>query len=56
MADDRIDVDLEDAGRATFDEATGLLRWRLDVPPAATETVGFRYEVTYPKDQRLPLE
>jgi hypothetical protein len=54
--DARIDVDLDADGRAVLDETTGILRWRLDVPPAATEKIGFRYSVTYPRGQHVQLE
>ena len=53
---DQIDVDEVEADGADFNEETGLLRWRLTVAPQQTETVAFRYEVTYPSGRRVILE
>ncbi|MGI9175335.1 MAG: DUF4139 domain-containing protein [Rhodothermales bacterium] len=53
---DQIDVEHELEGGAALDEETGLLRWRLTVPPQATEDVAFRYTVKYPSDERVVLE
>ena len=53
---DRIDIEHELGQGATLDEATGLLRWRLTVPPQATEEVTFRYTVEYPSGERVVLE
>ena len=54
--DDRIDVEHELEGGATLDEATGLVRWRLTVPPRSTKEVAFRYTVEYPRGERVVLE
>lgn len=51
-----IEVRAEPDARATFEEATGILRWRLRLPPGAVETVGFSYTVRYPRDRSLVLE
>ena len=53
---DQIDVEHELGDGATLDEETGLVRWRLTVPPQATEDVAFRYTVQYPSGERVVLE
>lgn len=53
---ERIDVDVEPGDDTTYDEETGLLRWRLTLPPNTTETVRFQYRVRYPSGSRVLLE
>ena len=54
--DKRIEVDSEPDAAAAYNADTGLLRWRLDLPPATTKTLGFSYAVKYPKDRSVLLE
>ena len=54
--DKRLEVESEPDEAAAFDEETGFLRWRLDMPPASAETLGFSYTVKYPKDRTVVLE
>lgn len=53
---DEIDVKSEPDHRADVDEETGILRWRLDLPPSAADTLAFQYSVKYPKKKRVVLE
>jgi uncharacterized protein (TIGR02231 family) len=54
--DAQIQVEADPDDRAEYDEATGLLRWRLTLAPGAMEEVGFSYEVRYPKGRTVVLE
>ena len=54
--DKRIEVESEPDEAAAYSVDTGRLRWRLDLPPATTETLGFSYAVKYPKDRNVLLE
>lgn len=51
-----IEVVLEAAKGATFDAATGKLRWELAMGMGEKREVGFRYKVKYPKGMNLLLE
>ncbi len=58
---EQIRVDVEETSSADYNEATGLLRWSLELPaagdPAAeTKKLRFGYEVKYPKNQRVVLD
>ncbi len=53
---ERIDVDVKPGDDTTYDEETGILRWRLTLPPNTTETVRFQYRVRYPSGSRVLLE
>lgn len=46
--DDALDVDADVDDGGVLDEATGLVRWRLVLPPNAAETVRFSYTLRYP--------
>ncbi len=48
-----IEVKLEEAEGAKFDEAYGSLLWRLKVKPGETKRVKFIYTVKYPKDKQI---
>ncbi len=54
-ANEQIRVDVEETSKADYNEATGLLRWSLELPPAETKRLRLRYEVKYPKDERVDL-
>lgn len=45
---------IDDGGR--LEESTGLVTWRLTLPPRTTETLNFRYTVRYPSGRRVVLE
>jgi len=34
-------------------DADGVIRWRLDLAPGATQTLQLRYQITRPKDWQL---
>ena len=55
--DKEIIVKLEDNnGNAQRDEATGKLRWTIQMEPRKEKKIGFRYSVKYPKDIKLTIE
>ena len=51
-----IDVRLEEKSGAEMEEDTGMLKWTLDLAPAAIRKLEFHYNVRYPKDKKLILE
>ena len=53
---EQIRVDVEETSKADYDEATGRLRWSLELPPAETKKLRFGYEVKYPKGKRVELD
>ena len=53
---DQIEVALEQSKGATYDEATGKLRWELKMGFGDHKEIGFRYTVKHPKSMSLPLE
>lgn len=53
---DQIEVKLDKAKGAKFDEKTGELKWTLELAPNASEEIGFTYSVKYPKKMALVLE
>jgi hypothetical protein len=40
----------------TLDESNGLLTWKLELKPGEQRDISMRYQVKYPKDQRLTIE
>lgn len=48
-----IEVELIESKKATYDEKTGKLTWRLKIPANSTETVSFKFSVKYPKDKTI---
>lgn len=44
-------VDADDA--AQYNEETGILTWRLTLPPAQRDVVSFSYELRYPRDRTV---
>ena len=53
---DEIEVELEEAKKASFDPTTGKLRWELNMTYGDQEEVSFRYQVKYPKNMTVFLE
>lgn len=53
---DQVDVKLENAKGAKYDEQTGELKWTLAVAPNTSEEIGFNYSVKHPKKMDLVLE
>ena len=53
---DEMEVELGPHRGAEADEATGKLRWELELPAGKTRRLAFRYSVKYPKKMHLPLE
>jgi hypothetical protein len=51
-----IEVDFDIPQNATYDEATGILTWMLQLGPHETSEVSYSYEVSYPKDERIYLQ
>ncbi len=49
----QIEVETESVSGAEKNEATGQLTWRLDLKPAETKKVDFKYSVKYPKNQQI---
>jgi hypothetical protein len=50
-----IDVELTDASNALVDKDTGLLTWPLQLAPNETKTIGFSYNIKYPKDKTINI-
>ena len=53
---ERIEVKSDIGDNAELDAETGLVRWRLALPPSASETLALQYSVKYPKGERVALE
>ena len=53
---DQVEVKLDKAKRAKYDEKTGELKWELELAPNSSEEMGFQYSVKYPKKMELALE
>lgn len=51
-----ISVNIRELGKATKNEDTGILTWKLRLAPAEQETVEFQYEVRYPRKERVILD
>lgn len=51
--DKDIEVKLQNAGGAQFDESTGKLTWTLKLDAEQSQSVKFSFEVKYPKDKVL---
>lgn len=51
-----IEVDLMEYAKADHNKVTGNLRWKLKLEPGANRELNLKYEVKYPKDQRLVVE
>lgn len=53
---DEIEVELDEAKKASFDATTGKLRWELLMDYGEQEEVSFRYKVKHPKNMNVYLE
>ncbi len=53
---DQVEVKLDKAKGAKFDEKSGELKWELDLAPNSKKEIGFHYSVKYPKKMILALE
>ncbi len=53
---DEIEVELDGAKGADYDEQSGKLRWELNMKFGDQEEIGFRYKVKHPKDMNIYLE
>jgi uncharacterized protein (TIGR02231 family) len=51
--DKDMEIELLNAGGATVNKETGVLTWKLNLKPGATETVRISYSVKYPKDKNI---
>lgn len=49
----QIEVTVSDVGGARYNKNTGKLIWEINLQPAETKKVQFKYEVKYPKDKQL---
>lgn len=49
-------VDLLESSKADHNQVSGILRWKLELQPGDSEEMNLKYEVKYPKDQRLVIE
>lgn len=51
-----ITVDLLEDSHANYDSEKGLLKWKLNLPPAKTEKLILKYSIKFPKERQLILE
>lgn len=51
--DKDMEIELLNAGGATINKETGVLTWKLNLKPGATETIRISYSVKYPKDKNI---
>ncbi|MDR6784024.1 uncharacterized protein (TIGR02231 family) [Pedobacter africanus] len=51
--DKDMEVELLNAGGASVNKETGVLTWKLNLKPGATETIRISYSVKYPKDKNI---
>ena len=51
--DDRITVELEECGAAQYTAGSGKLVWNLSLQPGSSDKLRYRYEIKYPKSQRV---
>lgn len=49
--DNSMEVELIEASNAEINKETGVLTWKLDIAPGATQKVRISYSVKYPKDK-----
>lgn len=49
----QIEVELLEAGGGTLDKTTGKITWQLKLNPNETKKIPLRFEVKYPKNQRV---
>ena len=48
-----VEVKLDDAGEADYNEEVGVLTWKLKLAPGESRKLRFTYTVKYPKDKRI---
>lgn len=53
--DEQIDVDADLSDDGVLDEDTGIVTWRMHLPPGGSKTLSLRYSVSYPKDRDIAL-
>lgn len=51
--DNSMEVELIEASDAEINKETGVLTWKLDIAPGATQKVRISYSVKYPKDKTI---
>lgn len=51
--DKDIEIEVEDISGANRDEQSGILTWKLEIPPNETKKLKISYTVKYPKDQNI---
>ncbi len=51
--DNNMEIELLEASNAEINKETGVLTWKLDVAPGATQKVRISYSVKYPKDKTI---
>lgn len=51
-----VNVDKQELSGALVDEASGMLKWDLEIKPQEKKTLKLRYQVKYPKGKPLSLE
>jgi hypothetical protein len=51
-----IEVELKEKSKADLNATTAILTWKLDLKTNSKKELIFKYEVKYPKNQRLQLE
>lgn len=51
--DDALDIRVKPDDEAVYDKDTGILTWRLVLPPGTSERVSFEYELRYPVGEHL---
>jgi uncharacterized protein (TIGR02231 family) len=48
-----ITIESVDAGKARYNETTGLLEWEISLKPKESKTINFGYKVKFSKDQNI---
>ena len=49
-----IEVAPESLGEGTLDEASGIVRWSLELKAGESRTIQFSYDLSHGRDQRIP--
>ncbi len=53
--DESIKINPKDLDDADYDEKTGFLSWKLNIPAGESRSIRFSYQLEYPKGKRLQL-
>ena len=54
MSDNKeISVDLIESSGGVYNEQTGIVTWKMKLPPSTTNTLQLKYVVKYPKKWEL---